>query len=393
VALTDALAGQALPAALIDRAALDHNVEVVRSRLPEGLTLRVATKSVRNLSALKHILAGLGDRAHGLMCYAPAEVAFLAGRGHHDLLLAYPVARAADAAPLVAAAQAGARVAVVCDAEAQLAVLSAAAREGDAGLDVVIDIDGSLRGPGVHLGVRRSPLRAPEQAVALARAVARSPGLTLRGLMLYEAQVAGTRDHDPHQPLLDPVRRWIRRRSRPLARDRRVAVRAALEADGHEVSLVNGGGTGSLDSSSHDGSCTEVTAGSAFYCPHLFDGCGLPLRPAAFFALAVTRSSDAGWVTVAGGGFVASGAAGADRLPVVHAPEGLACAALEGFGEVQTPLRWRGDGAAPRPGDVVLCRHAKAGELCERFEELLVIAADEVVDRWPTYRGEGLCAP
>ena len=40
-------------------------------------------------------------------------------------------------------------------------------------------------------------------------------------------------------------------------------------------------------------------------------------------------------------------------------------------------------------GDPVLFRHAKAGELCERFDELLVISNGRVVDRVPTYRGEG----
>lgn len=34
-------------------------------------------------------------------------------------------------------------------------------------------------------------------------------------------------------------------------------------------------------------------------------------------------------------------------------------------------------------------RHAKAGELCERFACLLAIRGDRVVDEYATYRGEG----
>jgi D-serine deaminase-like pyridoxal phosphate-dependent protein len=37
----------------------------------------------------------------------------------------------------------------------------------------------------------------------------------------------------------------------------------------------------------------------------------------------------------------------------------------------------------------VYFRHAKAGELCERFNTLLLVEGDRVVDELPTYRGEG----
>jgi D-serine deaminase-like pyridoxal phosphate-dependent protein len=37
----------------------------------------------------------------------------------------------------------------------------------------------------------------------------------------------------------------------------------------------------------------------------------------------------------------------------------------------------------------VYLRHTKAGELCERFDRLHLIAGDEVVEVVPTYRGEG----
>ena len=34
-------------------------------------------------------------------------------------------------------------------------------------------------------------------------------------------------------------------------------------------------------------------------------------------------------------------------------------------------------------------RHAKAGELCERFDVLHLVEGDAIVDTVPTYRGEG----
>ena len=57
-------------------------------------------------------------------------------------------------------------------------------------------------------------------------------------------------------------------------------------------------------------------------------------------------------------------------------------------GEVQTPLI--GEAAAGLAlGDRVYLRHAKAGELCERFDALHLVEGEAIVDVVPTYRGEG----
>ena len=55
---------------------------------------------------------------------------------------------------------------------------------------------------------------------------------------------------------------------------------------------------------------------------------------------------------------------------------------------MQTPLR--GPAAAGlRIGDRVWMRHAKAGELCERFNVLHLVQGGRRVATVPTYRGEG----
>ena len=55
---------------------------------------------------------------------------------------------------------------------------------------------------------------------------------------------------------------------------------------------------------------------------------------------------------------------------------------------MQTPLLGQAaDGL--RIGDRVWFRHAKAGELCERFAELHLIDGDTITATVPTYRGEG----
>ena len=57
---------------------------------------------------------------------------------------------------------------------------------------------------------------------------------------------------------------------------------------------------------------------------------------------------------------------------------------------MQTPVIGRA-AEGLRIGDRVYFRHAKAGELCERFDTLHLVRGSEVVDEVPTYRGEGRC--
>jgi D-serine deaminase-like pyridoxal phosphate-dependent protein len=104
----------------------------------------------------------------------------------------------------------------------------------------------------------------------------------------------------------------------------------------------------------------------------------------------VVRRPSHSVATLLGGGYPASGAAGPDRLPAPHLPPGLRVDPLEGAGEVQTPVT--GPAAASlRVGANVYLRHAKAGELCERFNSLYLISGGAIVDEVPTYRGEGRC--
>ena len=56
---------------------------------------------------------------------------------------------------------------------------------------------------------------------------------------------------------------------------------------------------------------------------------------------------------------------------------------------MQTPLLGGAGRRDLQVGDRVYMRHAKAGELCERFNELHLVEGEEIVDVVPTYRGEG----
>lgn len=384
-----------LPAALLDLDAVDANLALITSLLGPDQTLRIASKSLRCPGLMRYLLEAGGDALRGLMTFSAHETAWLAANGFDDLLLAYPIAREDEARALVQASQ-QAELWVTVDAVDQVALLGREAHAAGVTLRLCIDVDVSWRprwlAGRAHFGVRRSPIRSGADAVVLADAIARTSGVRLDAVLAYEAQIAGVRDRSPGADPLAPIKRIIKARSVPLAARRRAEVVDALRDAGHPVTLVNGGGSGSLLSTARDGVCTELTAGSGLVCSHLFDGYdGLPFRPALFFALGVVRRSDPDHITCAGGGYIASGPAGADRLPVVHAPRGLEPVVMEGFGEVQTPFRLCPDAPALGLGDPVVCRHAKAGELAERVERYHLIRGGERVGTLPTLRGEGVC--
>jgi D-serine deaminase-like pyridoxal phosphate-dependent protein len=170
--------------------------------------------------------------------------------------------------------------------------------------------------------------------------------------------------------------------------ERRAAIVAAVKEIA-QLEFVNGGGTGSVERTAAEEAVTEIGAGSGLFLPRLFDGYRkVTGSPAAMFALPVVRRPGPGVVTVLGGGYVASGVPGADRLPQPYLPSDLRFDSQEGAGEVQTPLLGpAADNLAV--GDRVWFRHAKAGELCERFAELHLIQGESISATVPTYRGEG----
>ena len=257
---------------------------------------------------------------------------------------------------------------------------------------VCLDVDAGWRplGGRVRIGAKRSPLHSPEAAAALAREIAARPELVLDGLMSYEAHIAGLGDRPPGRlgALAGAAISGMQAASARELAGRRAAVVAAVRAVA-PLRFVNGGGTGSVERTAAEPAVTEVAAGSGLFAPTLFDAYrAFTPRPAALFALPVVRRPSADVATVLGGGYPASGAAGADRLPRPALPPGLRLDCQEGAGEVQTPVT--GEAARRlRVGDRVWFRHAKAGELCERFDAVHLVRGREIVATVPTYRGEG----
>ncbi|WP_037606555.1 amino acid deaminase/aldolase [Streptacidiphilus rugosus] len=375
------------PLAIVDLEAFDANAADLVRRA-SGKPIRVASKSVRCRALLERVLAM--DGFQGIMSFTLAESVWLAREGFDDILLAYPSADRAAFAELAADPKLAGAISVLVDDPAQLDLIDAARSSGTEEIRVCLELDTALQllGGRVRIGARRSPLRTPEALRAFAELVGERPGFRVVGLMAYEGHIAGVGDSIAGRPLRSRMIQAMQRTARrELAQRREAVVRAVREVA--ELEFVNGGGTGSVESTVAESCVTEVAAGSGLYVPRLFDNYRVfSGRPAALFAQPVVRRPGVGVVTVLGGGYPASGAAGPDRSPVPYLPEGLHYDAQEGAGEVQTPLL--GSPADDlRIGDRVWFRHAKAGELCERFDQLQLVEGDRVAATVPTYRGEG----
>lgn len=383
-----------MPAAFVMRQRFLENAHALAAAAG-GKGVRVVSKSLRSRAAM-HSLLALGAPFSGVMCFDPREACWLSTQGFSDCLVAYPTMDLAAIQSVCNALAAGADITLMVDNEAQVMRIASCAIAAGVEVPLCMDLDLSLPVGPLWFGVHRSPLRTPQAAVALFRLIRRNPGVRLVGAMGYEAQIAGLPDQTRGKNLQNLAIARLKRHLMPAVIWRRQAMVSALRDAGAELRFVNGGGTGSVAQTAEDACVTEIAVGSGFYKPHLFDGyADTVLQAAAGFVLPVTRKSDPDWVTCAGGGYIASGSTGIDKQPLPVWPLDVDLSSLEGAGEVQTPLH--GDGVhGLHVGDAVIFRHAKAGELCERFPRLLVLDQQPsghlaLVETWKTYRGDGQC--
>ncbi|PVG83000.1 alanine racemase [Nocardioides gansuensis] len=375
------------PVLVVDVDAFDANADDLVRRA-SGKPVRVASKSLRVPALVSRALAR--DGFSGVLAYTLREAIWLHEHGiSDDVVVAYPTVDRGALRELVMSPSEAAGITLMIDDVAHLDVVDSVRASRAVPVRVAIDVDAGLRMGGQHVGPKRSPLYDAREVRALAETVAARPGFELVGLMSYEGQVAGVPDEVPGQRTKSLLVRRLKQASLAQVEARRREVIDALR-DVAKIEFFNGGGSGSVAETAADPSVTEIAAGSGLLCPALFDHyTSFSPRPAAFYGLRVTRRPSPALANVHGGGFVASGAAGPDRLPTPWAPPGLHLTSLEGAGEVQTPLTGH-PAAMLAVGDLVWFRHAKSGELFEHGNEVHLVSGEEIVDTVPTYRGEGL---
>ncbi len=383
-----ALAGERLPAAWLDLDMLQQNALSMLQRAGQQ-PLRLATKSIRCRQALRHVL-DMDPRYQGLLCYHAQEAVWLSQEGFSDLVVAYPTVQQADLEAVAMQCAAGHSIALMTDHGDQLMHINRVAAEHNIIQPVWLDLDCSVAYPGLWFGVYRSPLQTPDDLDTYLDQLQRCPHVRLSGLMGYEAQIAGLADALPGKWLMNNMIQRLKQNSVGKVAKRRKLALDKIAERGFQGLKVNAGGTGSLESSSRESWVTELAAGSGLFGPLLFDAYRqFKPQPAAGFCLEVCRIPNEKTRTCLGGGYIASGATSDQKQPRPYLPEGLSLLPNEMAGEVQTPLKGALDQL--QIGDPVFFRHAKAGELCEHFEQLHLFSTDAKLGKWATYRGEGKC--
>ena len=387
-----------LPVAYCDIDLLDKNIQEITLRASgnlstvrqENKTIRIASKSVRCTYILKRILAS-NPIYKGIMCFSGREALFLEAQGFDDLLLGYPIVNKEEIKDICIAVKNGKKIILMVDCEEHLQLINNIAKQENVIQPLCIDIDMSTDFPGIHFGVMRSPLTTVIAAKRLVDYFDKYENIKLTGVMGYEAQVAGLGEKNPANGIKNLVIPFLKNRSIADFTQRRKEIVEYIKSKKHTLEIVNAGGTGCIESCKEEEWVTEITVGSGFYSPALFDYYeDFKHLPAAGFAVQIVRKPKPNFYTCLGGGYVASGTTGIDKQPKPYLPEDFKLTDNESTGEVQTPCEYDGPEKL-NIGDTILFRHSKAGELCERFNQLHLVYNGKIIDIVPTYRGEGKC--
>lgn len=374
------------PFAWIDLEQIDRNITTL-SLLAKDKKVRIATKSIRSVGMLKYLQENM-PYFNGWMTFTASETLFLAEQGLDNFLLGYPTIERHAVEALCPWIEKGKTITFMVDDLQQAGWLNDIALQKDIVFRICIDINLSLPTPFLYFGTRRSSITTIDQFLLLVEQLKAMSNIKIVGVMGYEAQIAGV-GNAPHSMIKGLVIRGLQKYSKNKISDFRQRIIYKLKEQIDTLEFVNGGGTGSLDFTANSKEVTEVTIGSGYYKPALFDFYkNSELRPAAGFALSVTRKPTEDTVVCHGGGYIASGAIDQDRVPFIMT-EGLEYYSTEGAGEVQTPLKITN--GTFNIGDTIYYRHAKAGELSERFNELHLTRKGKYKGSFKTYRGESQC--
>lgn len=384
----DLFKDQVLPLAFLDQDLLDKNILALKQRA-KNTKVRVASKSIRCHKAIEYILNS-DTLFEGVMCFTVDEANFLAEKGLDNLLIGYPSMQRKHIQDSVNHYKKGKKIVFMVNNRVHLTLLNEIAVQNNVTFEVCIDMDMSVQFPGVYFGVYRSSITNNTLLQEFLNLASEYENIKVVGLMGYEAQIAGVGDNAKGKAPMNQIIRFLKKTSiSKIAKRRGDAVKLVEDYLGYSLRIVNAGGTGSIESSIQESWVNEITIGSGFFSPALFDNYkNFKHEPALAYAMEIDRIPKTGMYTCHGGGYVASGSVGQDKQPVPYLPKGVQLITNEGTGEVQTPFKYAGNDTL-EIGDPVFFRHAKAGELCERFNNLQVVSKGKIINQYPTYRGEG----
>jgi len=237
----DSVASIETPALVVDLDPFERNLELMANAVRgSGAALRPHAKSHKCPDIAKQQIA-LG--AVGICCQKVDEAVAFVEAGIRDVLVTNEIVSPPKLARLAALARA-ATIGVLADDLNVVGAISAAATKAGVTLDVLVEID---------VGAHRCGVMPGAPAVALAQAIAASPGLRFRGLHAY---------HGAAQHLRTPAeRRAAIASAAGLARDTRDLV---LDS-GIVCATITGAGTGTWQLERDSQVYTELQPGSYIF--------------------------------------------------------------------------------------------------------------------------------
>jgi len=226
------------PTLVVDLDAFERNLDLMANAVRgAGVALRPHAKAHKcpNIA-----LAQIERGAVGICCQKVGEAEAFVAAGVRDVLVTNEIVGEAKLVRLAALAKT-AKIGVLVDDAPTVRHIGAAARAAGVSIDVLVEID---------VGAHRCGVAPGAPAATLADAIARTPGISFRGVQAY---------HGSAQHLRSPEeRRAAIASAAALARD----TRAAIEAGGVACATVTGGGTGTWQLERDSGVYTEIQPGS-----------------------------------------------------------------------------------------------------------------------------------
>jgi D-serine deaminase-like pyridoxal phosphate-dependent protein len=345
------------PALLVDVAALQRNIDRMAAFFAAGpCRLRPHFKAHKTPAIARRQLAA--GSCVGLTAATVSEAETVA-EFCADILIANEIV-GADKCTRVAALAARTRITVAVDSPEGLDAIASAARRANVEVGVLVD---------VNVGQTRCGVTPGQPVLALARQVAATAGVELRGVMGYEGHLVSLPDRGEREA-----------RTRSAMVDL-VATADLLRHSGLPCAIVSGGGTGTYDISGQVEGITEIQAGSYALMDTDYARLDMPFEH-AFWLLGTVISRPEPNRCVADCGHKST--TKDHGLPVVR---NMVAASVTALNDEHATIALPAD-AALAIGDRLMLCPSHTDPTINLHDVFYAIEGDRVVDVWPiTARG------
>lgn len=336
------------PCAVIDMDRVERNIARIQAACDAvGVANRPHIKTHKNPTlAQMQVKAG----ARGITCQKLGEAEIMADAGIDNILISYNLLGDEKMARL-GALQAKANMTVAADNSVVVGNLPKAAAASGRPLSVVVECD---------TGRKRAGVETPAEAIALAREIAASKGLTFAGFMLYPTETGWADAQKFYDEAL-----------------------AGVRAHGLDAAIVSTGGTPNLVNIGKLKGGTEHRFGTYIYNDRMqvaadvatWDDCALHI-----YSTVVSRAGPERGILDAGSKTLTSDTGGLDGHGLIlEHPE----AKIARFAEEHGFLDLSRSNTRPNVGDVVRIVPNHVCVVVNMMDEVVMVRGDEIIGTLP----------